>query len=371
MRVVQQLVFTGTGRWKLACGPVLVEAANGDLLCAWLSGGDGEPARDNCVLLSRSTDRGRTWEEAQVFLPAGEQASALTSWFLIADGRIVAFAASWPAEKGYTEWFYSRRVSADHGRTWSEPEPISLHQNRACLHRSIMMSNGERLFLGSIFDPRSRPLTGPIPELLKARSESEAAAVPAVEGEVGPGKFGTHRHGCCVFVNPDGEGREFIEYGCIANRPLGLLEPTVAEIGEGHLVMLMRAEWGGFLWRAESFDYGRTWMEAWETNIPNPTSLASLVRLSSGRIALIHNATGQKGIFGTRNPLSIWVSDDGLRTWTLQKDVLATADSYRPASWGAGADQLAYPEASVVDGRLVFVYDRNRRDVLFVETDLT
>jgi len=59
-----------------------------------------------------------------------------------------------------------------------------------------------------------------------------------------------------------------------------------------------------------------------------------------------------------------------LRTWTLQQDVIATADSYRPASRGAGLDQLAYPEASVVDGRLVFVYDRNRRDVLFVETDL-
>ena len=71
-----------------------------------------------------------------------------------------------------------------------------------------------------------------------------------------------------------------------------------------------------------------------------------------------------------RNPLSIWVSDDGLRTWALQQDVIATTDSYRPASWGAGTDQLAYPEASVVDGRLVFVYDRNRRDVLFVETNL-
>ncbi len=35
-----------------------------------------------------------------------------------------------------------------------------------------------------------------------------------------------------------------------------------------------------------------------------------------------------------------------------------------------GPDQLAYPEATILDGRLVFVYDRNRRDVLFVETDL-
>jgi len=189
LRIVQRQVFTGIGRWKLACGPLLLEAVNGDLLCAWLSGGDGEPARDNCVLLSHSTDRGHTWEEAQIFLPAGEQASALTSWFTTADGSIVAFAAS-------------------------------------------------------------------------------------------------------------------------------------------------------------------------------------LVRLPSRCIALIHNATGQKGVFGTRNPLSIWISDDGLRTWTMRKDVIATVGSYRPASWGAGPDQLAYPEATVIDGRLVFVYDRNRRDVLFVATDL-
>ena len=368
--IEQRIVFSGTGRWKLACGPMLLETSNGDLLCAWLSGGDGEPARDNCVLITRSSDRGRTWEKETVFLPAGEMASALTSWFVAPGGRIIAFSASWPSEKSYTQWFYTRRESDDHGRTWSVPEPVCVHDKRACFVSPIRLRSGERLFPASIFDPRERPLTGPVSDLVLARTEDEAAAIPARSGAIPSGKFGTHRHGCCVLIAADPEARTLVEYGCIANRPLGLLEPTVVQLNDDRLVILMRAEWGGFLWQAESADDGRTWSDAWETDIPNPTTLATLIRLPSGRIALVHNATGKKSVFGVRNPLSIWVSDDELRTWSIRKDVIATSGNLRPATWPDGLDQLAYPNAIILDGRLVFAYDRNRRDILFVETNL-
>ena len=122
--------------------------------------------------------------------------------------------------------------------------------------------------------------------------------------------------------------------------------------------MLMRAEYGGFLWRAESGDNGRTWTDAWQTDIPNPTSLAALIRLPDDRIALIHNAVG--GVVGERaqrDPLSIWLSDDEMETWYLREDVIT-------------GGQLAYPCALIVDNRLVFSYDRNRREARFVSVDL-
>ena len=148
-----------------------------------------------------------------------------------------------------------------------------------------------------------------------------------------------------------------VEYGHIANRPLGLLEPTCVRLKDGRVVMLMRAEWGGSLWRAESKDNGRTWTEAWETGIPNPSSKAHLVRLPHGRIALLHNATGQRGVWGRRDPLSIWISDDEMKSWAIQEDVLH-------------GGMLAYPNGMVLDGRLVFAYDRNRRQAWFVEVEL-
>jgi len=122
--------------------------------------------------------------------------------------------------------------------------------------------------------------------------------------------------------------------------------------------MLMRAEYGGFLWRAESSDNGRTWTDAWQTDIPNPTSLAALIRMPDGRIALIHNAVG--GVVGQnarRDPLSIWLSKDETESWYLKEDVIT-------------GGSLAYPCPLIVDGRLVFSYDRNRREARFVEVEL-
>ena len=142
------------------------------------------------------------------------------------------------------------------------------------------------------------------------------------------------------------------------------------QLRDGRVVMLTRAEWGGYLWRSESRDNGRTWTDAWQTDIPNPSTCLSLVRLADSRIAMIHNATGEKGVRGIRNPMSIWISDDEMDTWSIRDDIIASADNYRPDGWAKGLDQLAYPDGILLDSRLVFVYDRNRRDIIFVEVDI-
>lgn len=132
----------------------------------------------------------------------------------------------------------------------------------------------------------------------------------------------------------------------------------MVQLKDGRIVMLMRAEYGGFLWRADSTDNGRAWTDAWQTDIPNPTSLAALIRLPDGRIALIHNAKG--GVVGeraARDPLSIWLSSDEMENWQVKEDVIT-------------GGQLAYPCPLIVDGRLVFAYDHNRRQARFVEVDL-
>ena len=370
VHVRETLIFDGWQDYRLACAATLALAPNGDLLCCWMSGSGHEPADDNCVLLARSTDVGRTWSEPQLWLPPikiaagmGPLAAVVGAFYPTADGRLILIGYHLPAAKHYTEEYFFRIESHDSGYTWSEPERQVLRPGNDAVttHSPIRLSTGEYLFPGQFFERRPKPLVAPVERLVHARSEEEALAMPA-----GPGrdayKFATHLHGCSAFITPYEDGhadgvRAMVEYGHIANRPLGLLEPTCVRLRDGRIVMLMRAEWGGFLWRAESADEGRTWSEACETEIPNPSSKPYLLRVSESRIALLHNATGQRGVWGRRDPLSIWISDDELESWSIQEDVLR-------------GGMLAYPNAIIVDGRLVFAYDRDRRQAWFVEVEV-
>ncbi|MCA9441857.1 MAG: exo-alpha-sialidase, partial [Candidatus Omnitrophica bacterium] len=270
----------------------------------------------------------------------------------------ILFGAHWPSEAEYTIWHYFRLESRDSGHTWSKPEPLTVHDNHACFGGPVHLDNGELLFPVSFFQKREKPLVGPVMALAQADSEEEALAVPASEGGYPGGKFSSHLHGSSVLIASDENATDLKEYGAIDNRPLGLLEPTCIQLKDGRIVMLMRAEFGGFLWRAESSDNGRTWTEAWRTDIPNPTSLASLIRLEDGRIALLHNAVGGViGARGPRDPLSIWISEDEMESWSIKADVIQ-------------GGYLAYPNPKILDGGLVFAYDHNRRQIRFVEVSI-
>ena len=55
--------------------------------------------------------------------------------------------------------------------------------------------------------------------------------------------------------------------------------------------------------------------------------------------------------------MSIWISDDETESWSIREDVLH-------------GGMLAYPNGMVLDGKLVFAYDRDRRQAWFVEVEI-
>ena len=342
--------------YRLACGPLLVQAKNGDILCAWLSGGDTEPNIDNCVLLARSNDLGKSWSDPKVMIPPDSMASALSSITVADDGTMIALGAWWPSEMKYTKWYYFRMESFDNGLTWSEPEPITLREDGSIAIMPPKKDEDGYLIAAQFFDERPVPLRGAARDLVNVQTEEEAKKLPPQDGE--PDKYHTHLHGCSL-VFADDKMRKFTECGKIDNRPLGLLEPTAIRTKDGGIVMFMRAESGGFLWRAQSDDNGKTWTKAVQTDIKNPTSLSCVIRLADGRIALINNNSG--GVVGSkakRDPLTISVSSDELKSWDFHEDIIS-------------GGELAYPNAIILnDGRLVFAYDRDRREIRFVEVML-
>ncbi len=367
IKISQNLVFNGDCGWKhngvdykLACAPVITQTPSGELLCVWLSGADTEPASDNCMLISRSCDLGKSWSEPEMFVESDKEGFG-GAMLLRSKDKLVKFAAKLPIEEQYAVWKYYRSESYDNGKTWGEVKPITLVDQEgmsASLCWRIVTSDGRILFAAQTYTKRERPLTASAEQLAFAKTEEEAASMVLEDGKSSiPYVFSNYRSGCAVFESNE-DFSEFKMLGGVSNRPLYLGEPTLIELKSGRLVMLMRAEWGGYLWRSDSDDGGRTWCEAYQTDIKNASTLANLLRLPDGRIALFHNDSGGEiGKCSVRDPLSIWISNDEMESWYIKENV-------------ATGGNFSYPAPLVLNnGRVVFAYDLNRRQNYFVEVD--
>jgi predicted neuraminidase len=134
-------------------------------------------------------------------------------------------------------------------------------------------------------------------------------------------------------------------------------EPSLVELGDGTISMLIRAQQTGVLLRADSKDGGLTWPErASRTDIPNPGSKFTLYSLGDDTVAILHNPSPKN-----RNPLSLWVSFDGMRTWSYRRTLLD-----KPGA------RLAYPDGFVSKDKsyLHFAFDDTRRRAVYVGAKL-
>ncbi|MCS7225081.1 MAG: glycoside hydrolase, partial [Armatimonadetes bacterium] len=137
---------------------------------------------------------------------------------------------------------------------------------------------------------------------------------------------------CCSFYSDD-EGvtwkrSNWIDLGGHGHHD-GAFEPTVAELSDGRVLMLIRTSLDRF-WQAVSED-GRYWRIIMPSSIDSSNSPGHLLRLSSGRLLLAWNRLHPEGrvlpkqhaIQATEFPcswhreeLSIAFSEDDGRTWT-------------------------------------------------------
>ena len=354
--------------YHLAVGCGIAETADGELLATTMTGGDTEPCDDHITVIMRSKDRGQTWSEPEELLGNVDGLNGSASFFRVDgrtlfDGKNYLELGRWPAAGQYTEWHYTVAPTTDGARTWAEEKPINKHDTdeyNSGFGNITRTSKGELLCCGTCNIKRKTPLTAGVERLLNAKSEEEALAMePIKEGESSPMDFAGTLFGLiCFEVNED--FTEFKPRGnIVCNRPLGLLEGHIMELKDGTLTMIARAEWGGFLWRTDSHDGGYTWCDAYPTDIPNPSSQARFLRLPDGRIACFNNACGEIGKRGPRNVLSVWVSNDEMKTWYIKEDIIVE-EAY-----------MSYPGPRILsDGTICFGYDHNRRRAVYVEIEI-
>ncbi|MFN7921579.1 MAG: sialidase family protein, partial [Bryobacteraceae bacterium] len=128
--------------------------------------------------------------------------------------------------------------------------------------------------------------------------------------------------------------------------PQGADEPTIAELPNGGVQMILRTG-GGVFWTSVSNDKGDSWAAPERGDLPAARSSHSLVRLRDGRLVLTHDADASK-----RDPLTMRVSSDGGRSWG-EPLVIARARKVEPPI----RSQVSYPSVTeLAGGSLVVVW---------------
>ena len=285
-------VLSAYPNYQYAREPVLRRMPNGSLIVTALSGGPKEPHEDNFVLITRSEDDGLTWSKPEILFQHGERAVWVTEIFTEAPLPLM-FVHTYHTPSFYREIHSYLSIGTSDGKHWATPKNLPNGLGGFSVRQGIIAQNGFWIF----------------PVYWQAAEEGwDWTKSPAIPPDYVTSRWPTR----CGVIISENQGKSFSIYGDLRSE-FPLWENNICELGNGALLMLMRAEFSGVLYRSISEDYGKTWSEPLPTNIPNPNSKISLCKIRD-RIVLALNPTSpvEKTVFSTRTNLSLWSSKDGM-----------------------------------------------------------
>ncbi len=304
--------------------PSITRLADGRLLSAWFTGpyegsvhqlifgcygsADGRKWYDGTVL----NDQPRKSDFDPAFIADGNR-----TWLFYSVGRwnrypFVGGRDKEKTEVGIDSYRLFARYTDDSGKTWSDEQRIGEQTGSGSRSNGIKLSSGELVLPLHRFDSK-------VPAIMK----SNDAGV-------------TWKY----IIGPS------VPEGAFA------AEPTIAECASGKLLMLVRSR-DGLMWSSKSTDKGETWSALIRNDLPAAASSHSLLRLSDGRLVLIHNPSKPP----LRTPLTARVSTDEGETWNEPLEI------DRVEVPGEGDEvysrQAAYPSAvEMPDGSVIIVWTR-------------
>ena len=321
----------------LACEPLLERTANGELLCVTQCGGVREPDPENRVYVYHSKDDGETWSKPESIYPEDGQAVYATE-LMVEGEEITTFLT---VHSGlFLDWKCFMMKSFDNGYTWKNYGTPPYFP--------------EYTFIRGLYRTRDGRFLLPYQNYPVTREAHDRTLKEHKEW----GVFGTRPDYCesGVLESYD-RGVTYIKHmACRLDMTPEYVwsEPTLAELSDGSIAMLMRKDGSGVLYRCDSSDGGRTWGEAYQTDIPNPSNKPRLIPLEDGRFALLHTPCER----GKRYPLALWISDDDLKSWCYKTVVTEFPGSY------------SYTDGFYEDGHIRFVIEHNRHTVLYFDVEL-
>ncbi len=335
--------------------PMVLEAIvrkfeDGSLFMLWTGGGSGEPIPANMVFYSKSFDNGETWTEPKIlfshpvkgmFAPAAYVEG--NSMYLFPDSYFYRFHHDLQTYMSF---------SHDSGETFSSPN--SLPGGFNSFHVKCTRNyNGKWMFPCSWIEKDTDLWANDfyakiVPSLKKCIVAGKEYDLTDVRYDIGYTEY------CGVLVSED-KGKSWRLNGRIGRKGQSFVEPTMIDLSDGTLVMLLRTG-VNYIYESRSTDGGETWSEPEQTNIPSAISKAVLLKDSRGRIYLMFNPKQMRH----RSPLSLWISDDDMKTWGKKYDLVTDDENW-----------VCYPDGFIDEerGKLCFAWD-DRSHIYYSEFPL-
>jgi sialidase-1 len=277
-----------------------------------------------------SHDGGVTWSTPRIMFRSSTGDNAMQPGFVrMSKGELGISYSLINSISSATKVF---RFSTDEGRTWSPEIPISPAGSywTSAHDRMLRLASGRILI--------------PLHHKKVVRPEEMVTRVAYSDDNGRTWKLGAQE------VTTSDIMPAFVQHFGARSAP-GFWEASIAQLANGHLVMLGRT-YGGSLYETLSSDDGLTWSP------PKPTTLRS--GAAPGRLARIPDSDDllvvwnsccvqpEDSLLGERITLSSAISSDGGQSWNLQR----TMEAITPGD----GNRVEYPAITFIDGKAFVSY---------------
>jgi len=312
----------------------LAQLKDGRIFVAWF-GGTKESHPDTAIWMSYLLPNQNTWCPPYIVVKINNKAHWNPVLFVFGEKMYMFFKVGSTTENWITYYMIFENEKWSEAEILVKTDVLEEQYNRGPVRsKPIVLSNG--YWLAPSSDEKTINHNAP---------QSPNDVIWKAFADISKDEGKTWNKSEFINFNKEKYGFKNGQYG-------GIIQPSLWESCDGNVHMLLRST-AGYIFRSDSFNYGKTWCEAYPTEWPNNNSGIDVVKFND-HLFLVFNPVSKN--WGARTPLSLSFSSDNGKKWS------------NPIHMEKGAGSFSYPSIISIQGEgLGITYTWNRLSISYVK----